>query len=374
MAGQPVRVTLVGPLPGEGWISIQRYTEAIASLSGRNGFSVVSAPTLEDAHYSRAGAYWARYRRLPRLLERMHPDGRLIHIADQALGHLVPHFPGHPTVVTCHDLMPLTMPGHYEGRFEGWVDRFLLRRSLAGMTRATRIIAVSAFTATKVQEVLGVSRHRVSVVPNMLNDAYSPQANADDWLREAGIRLPPAPRVLSVGHTRPYKDIERLLRAMGAPNLRDATLVRVGAPLTRAQRQLAAQQELEGRLVELGQLDPPVLSRVYAACQVLAQPSRSEGFGVPVAEAMACGLPVVCSDGGALPEVAGGAATIVPAANADDPGVDELAEAIERVLHDAATASMLRERGLARAEAFRPSAIFPLLLAAYERAIEEHRP
>lgn len=374
MPGQPVRVTLVGPLPGEGWISIQRYVEAISALSGRDGFSATNAPTLADVHYSRFGAYRARYRRLPQLLGALHPDGRLVHIADQALGHLVPHFPGRPTVVTCHDLMPLTEPGHYGARIEGLLDRFLLRRSLAGMTRATRIIAVSAFTAAKLQEVLGVSHHRVSVVPNMVNEAYLPQGDAEAWLRATGIELPPEPRVLSVGHARPYKDVERLLRAMGTPNLRGASLVRVGAPLTAVQRALAAEQGLGGRLVELGQLDPPALSRVYSACHVLAQPSRAEGFGVPVVEAMACGLPVVCSDGGALPEVAGGAARVVRAGSPGDAGVEELSEALGQVLRDASTASMLRERGLARAETFRPAAVFPQLLAAYERANEEHCP
>ena len=367
-----LQVTLVGPLPGERWVSIQRYVEAILALSGQDGLEVEVAPTLPDASYSPIGAYRARYRRLPHLLRSARDRDRLVHIADQALGHLVDCFPGNPTVVTCHDLMPLLNPDHYGARFERWFDGHLLRKSLDGMATATRIIAVSRFTAGGVTEVLGIEPARISVVPNMLNAAYAPHKNAEDWLALRWVALPPGPRVLSVCHTRPAKDVERLLAAMGAPELRAASLVRVGGALTVAQRDLAGRAGIDGRLVELGHLEPPLLARVYAACDVLAQPSRSEGFGVPVVEAMACGLPVVCSDGGALPEVAGYAAVVVPVASRDEPRVEDLALALTRVLRDAALASKLRRKGLARAQAFRPEAVLPGLLRAYTTAIEEH--
>ncbi len=365
-------VTLVGPLPGERWVSIQRYLEAI--LSGQEGFVASVAPTLPDDRYTTIGAFRARYRRLPELLQGISEVGRLVHITDQALGHLVDCFPGRPTIVTCHDLMPLTLEGHYTSRFGGWLNDRLLRVSLAGMTRATRIITVSEHTAGEVVRELGVARDRITVVPNILNDAYRPLERSEEWLTARGILLPPHPRVLSVGHVRPYKDIERLLAAMGEPQLRHASLVRVGGLLTPAQRALASRQGLDGRMVELGHRDPEVLTHIYGACDVLSQQSRSEGFGVPVIEAMACGVPVVCSDGGALPEVAGGAATVVRAGTVTGTRAGELAEAIGGVLRSETLASILREQGLARAEAFRPDAVIPRLAMAYQKALEEHQP
>ncbi len=72
------------------------------------------------------------------------------------------------------------------------------------------------------------------------------------------------------------------------------------------------------------------LAALYSTADVLAMPSAYEGFGIPVIEAMACGTPVICSDGGALPEVAGAAALVVPVGN-----IDQLAEALVGVTSDA---------------------------------------
>ena len=112
------------------------------------------------------------------------------------------------------------------------------------------------------------------------------------------------------------------------------------------------------------------LALIYSACDVLAQPSLGEGFGVPVVEAMACGLPVVCSDGGALPEVVGDAAVVVPLASEDFPR--RLADGLALVLCEPGLASMLRARALSRAEEFRPAAVIPRLAQVYRAAIEEH--
>ena len=359
------------PLRSEGWVSIERYVDAIVAHAalGRLSTTVSQAPRPK-----RAGAvarYRARYRDYSDHVAERGVTSDVSHIADQALGHLVPALTG-PTVVTCHDLMPLAAEGHYSSRFDGWLDRTLLHLSLEGMTAATRIIAVSQATADEVVRLLQIPSERISVVPNMVGSGFSPLACAEDWLSAREVSLPERPRILSVGHSRPYKNLETLIRALAQPVLREASLVRCGARLTDSQRRLAADLGIRHRIVELGHRRPLELRAIYSACDVLAQPSRAEGFGVPVVEAMACGLPVVCSDTGALAEVAGGAARIAPLTGAPEPdAASVLAAALGDVLGDGAQAGELRRAGLARAEVFAPENVVPRLRAAYERTIEE---
>jgi glycosyltransferase involved in cell wall biosynthesis len=111
--------------------------------------------------------------------------------------------------------------------------------------------------------------------------------------------------------------------------------------------------------------DDETLARVYAASDVLAQPSLGEGFGIPVIEAMACGLPVVISDGGALPEVAGGAARVVSLAERDFSGA--LAQELARA---AGQRAELAASGVARAAVFRPAVVVDALLEAYQQALQ----
>jgi len=117
------------------------------------------------------------------------------------------------------------------------------------------------------------------------------------------------------------------------------------------------------RIHVLGYIPETDLPAIYSAAGALCFPSLFEGFGLPVLEAMACGTPVVCSDAGALGEVAGDAAMVVEAENRP-----RIADALECVLTDERVRSDLTQRGLARAGQYTWDRTARLTLGAYEKA------
>jgi len=352
-------------MPGARWTSISHYARQIIENEDLTGARLTSIqapwwnpPSLLDGARRR---WW----RQPAV--RAASAGRfdVVHLTDQALGHHVHRFASCPTLVTCHDAMPWLLDGYFAGRIEGAVKRTLLRHSVRGMLSASHILCVSETTALDLVRVFGFNPSRITVIPNIAAALFEPLSGSEQALRGSGIFLQPRPRILSVGHAGPYKNLEWLIRALSESSLSGATLVRVGAPLTSAHRRLASALGVEERVQELGRIDDLALAHVYNSCDVLAQPSRYEGFGVPVIEAMACGLPVVCSDGGALPEVAAGAARVVPLDSG--PGGTALAQALAEVIDDAQLRADLSFSGLERAERFRAEVVLPKVGDLYRR-------
>jgi alpha-1,3-rhamnosyl/mannosyltransferase len=238
------------------------------------------------------------------------------------------------------------------------------------MLRAARIVAVSQNTAEDLVRVLGVDRSRVSVVPVPINPAFATQRDGPGCLAQHGITLPAGPKILSVGVTRRYKNLEFLLGCMARRELAGVSLIRVGRRLTERQQRLAARLGVTERIIELGNVRLDSLLSIYRSCEVLAQPSLYEGFGMPVAEAMASGLPVVCSTAGALPEVAAGAAQLVEIGGPDAQAARRrFAVALREVIDNPALRGRLISAGCVRARAFEPEVVARQLFGAYREAL-----
>jgi glycosyltransferase involved in cell wall biosynthesis len=244
-------------------------------------------------------------------------------------------------VTTFHDLF--VMSGDYST--PEFRRRFSdLARDAA--SRSDHIIAVSRFTAGQVAEHLNYPADRISVVHHGVDaiPEISPQAG-EDFRRRLELE---APFLLHVGAIQKRKNILRLVEAFEAlPE--GCLLVLAGSAGYGAQEILdrIEKSPARRRIRVPGYLTRDQLNHLYRTARVLAFPSLEEGFGLPVAEAMSAGLPVVTSNGSALSEVAGNAALLV-----DPMDVDGLRGALQSALEDAAVRERLVAAGYCRAAEF----------------------
>jgi glycosyltransferase involved in cell wall biosynthesis len=252
----------------------------------------------------------------PRWLAPQVGEYDLFHIVDHSYAHLARQLPPGRTVISCHDVDAFrgVLPGTHGGSF---VERALGRRLLEGLLCAQRILCCTDATRKQLIASGVVQSDRVLVVPHGVHPACSSLADAvGDRDAAALIGEPDSNRVdlLHVGSTIPRKRIDVLLQILAAlgsryPRLR---LIRVGGPFTTSQQRLVQHLQLQDRIVAVPFVTPRVLSAIYRRAALLLQTSDREGFGLPVAEAMACGTPVVASDLLALREVGGTSSTYAP--------------------------------------------------------------
>jgi glycosyltransferase involved in cell wall biosynthesis len=246
-------------------------------------------------------------------------------------------------VVTVHDLTAVHYPELCTPDVRQYPD--LLRRAL---DRGAWVHTVSDFVAGEVVRELGAPPDRVRAVPNGGPEPGPPGDPA------AGRALAGAERyVLSLATVEPRKDHATLVRAFAeealSGPLAGVRLVLAGAEGWGTDELVAvlAGSPVADRVVRLGWVDDGARAALLAGASALAYPSRYEGFGLPPLEAMAAGTPVVATAVGAVPEVVGDAAVLVPPADAG-----ALADALRSVLVDDDHADDLRRRGRARVAAF----------------------
>jgi glycosyltransferase involved in cell wall biosynthesis len=231
-------------------------------------------------------------------------------------------------IATFHDLFVLS--GEYST--PEFRERFAAqaRQAAAG---ADLIIAVSAFTAGQVEHYLGFPASRIRVI----HHGVLPRAIPEIFREKM---------VLCVGAIQKRKNQSRLIRAFRAmPH--DWRLVLAGSQGFDAEEAIREAQR-DDRVRITGYVTDEQLGKLYARASIFAFPSLDEGFGIPVLEAMAAGIPVIASNRSALPEVCGGAAELV---NPDDE--EALSAALMRLETDSVVRDELIRRGLARAGEFR---------------------
>jgi glycosyltransferase involved in cell wall biosynthesis len=330
---------------------------------------------------------------LPRLAARAGVD--LVH----SLASTAPAYGRFRRVLTVHDLIYARFPDAHPGLR----DRGMRVLVPLAARRSTRVIAISDSTRRDLVELLRLPGERIDVVPQGLGAVRRlPEALEEYGGTESGVEEPDigapgieqasidTPTALSARDTRarfalgerrvlltlsakrPHKNLLALVGAFARiPSERRPVLVLPGYP-TWHEAELRARAAELGVLADVrfeGWLSGGEIEGLWGLADAFVFPSLYEGFGLPVLEAMARGVPVACADTSSLPEVAGDAALMF-----DPRSEPAIAQAIERLLGDPALARDLRERGLARAREFSWERTARLTLDSYGRALGSPAP
>ncbi len=249
-------------------------------------------------------------------------------------------FPPVRQVITVHDLIPLIFPEtspNWKHYFTCWFP-LIIKHSQA-------LICISESTGKDLRNHFDLSDKPVHIIHNGISPArFFPRPPL-----EIKSRYGYQDYLLFVGDMRPYKNLDGLLRALAGLEINNKLLV-CGKKEKRFYlriRELVKELGLRNRVVFLDYVPDEILPALYSGALALIFPSRYEGFGMPVLEAMACGCPVVAARVASLPEVGGDAVLYV---DPDDP--EEIGRGIKQVVESKELRDGLRAKGLRRARRF----------------------
>lgn len=277
------------------------------------------------------------------------------------------YLPAHsgPCVATFHDLSVFKWPECSPA----WRVRYMQKELPLAIKRADVLVTDSEFTRQEVAAYFNWPLNRIIAAPLAAPPEYRPMAAHEVTPVIQKWKLNFGSYALFVGTMDPRKNVDALLDAyerMPHAMRSHHPLVVAGFEGWKSERTIARLRNAEraGWAHYLGFVDEASLPALYAGARVFLFPSRYEGFGLPVLEAMATGVPVICSDAASLPEVTGSeGAVLVPCED-----TDALFNALLRALDDDAWCNLARKRGLERASQFSWDHTVAMTLAAYKLA------
>jgi glycosyltransferase involved in cell wall biosynthesis len=324
----------------------RRFTKQRSEVRGRKSEVGGQRSEVTEKGFN-ADRFLNRFWDYPRLARQIRSEFDLFHVVDHSYGQLVLELPPERTIITCHDLDTFQCLLNPEQDRRSFLFRKMMERTLLGFRQAARVTCDSVATRDELLAHNLIEPERAVVIPNGVHPSCSPDADpAVDQEATCLLGEPAAGDVqlLHVGSTIPRKRIDVLLRvfAVVRQEFPLARLIRVGGSFTPAQERLAHQLDLTRSIVVLPTVERDLLAAIYRRAAVVLLPSEREGFGLPVVEALACGVPVVASDLAVLREVGGDAALYCP--------IDDIASWAETVVQ------LLLERQLPQKKSERSAA------------------
>jgi glycosyltransferase involved in cell wall biosynthesis len=356
-------------------MSMDIYADSLATAVKGGDLSldiVRPASTLERFASSKLVMRYLRYCFYPSFVKGR--EGDLHHVLDHGYAHLHRHLKtnreGSKTCVTLHDLIPmLTWNGSIlsaTGRKIVTRKPWLNLRSLSNLNYFDAIVTVSNNSKNDIVKQLGISAEKITVIPPLINQIFHPcSAQTIEKFAEK-YEFDRNCKWLMISGTEFYKNHETCLKVLEDLNQQHDTefrLVKTGArseSFNSMVRDLGLKSKVRSIFLE----DTKELAQLYGLVDCLLFPSLYEGFGMPVAEALACGTPVVTSNRGALPEVGGGLASVCDAGD-----VPALSKEVSSMIFDTRRKKNITEQGPSWVDQFREPVVGRKLESFYAKIL-----
>ena len=278
---------------------------------------------------------------------RKQSNGCINHITRQDFAFVLNYGKIENSIVTCHDLWPLV-----NKKKEGLFKRLFVWFWLRGLKKAEYLISVSENTKKDMVNLLGIPEDKIFVTHEGINSLFRLLKVDDAGLRKKFNTPKKNKVILYVGSETPRKNFITLIKAFSElkKEYKNCTLLKVGGSQSIDNRKrannLIENLSLVNDVIFVGHVSDEELPVFYNFADIFVFPTKYEGFGFPVLEAMACGCPVIASNNSSIPEIAGNAAILIK------PEVVDLKDQMLNVLMDNALKKKLRQKGLKRAGGF----------------------
>lgn len=265
---------------------------------------------------------------------------------------------GVKTVFTIHDMSIQRYPEHHPRERVLFMEKFLLER----VALVQRFLTVSQFSKKEIIDVLKLDPELITVIPLAPKNSFSPQTGESFRIRLKQKHNLPSRYFLFVGSGDPRKNIKIIPRALELANM--------SIPLVCVGWSGWASKEANTNIISLGYLPDKDLIDIYSGAVALVFPSLYEGFGLPVAEAQACGCPVITTHKASLDEVGGDAALYLE----QPENISELARLLQKVADNSNLQQDLSRKGLEQAKQFSWAKTADLTFSIFMQAVNEVDP
>ncbi len=264
------------------------------------------------------------------------PKGEnLYHITNETIGRCCS---SKPSVGSCMDLIPFLYPSNYNKS-----TLFFRKRQLAGLKKAEKVIAISENTKKDFIKITKTAKEKVEVVYLGVDTSIFKKRDKEKSRKTLGL---PQDKniIIHVGRDEPRKNVAGLIKIFPGCG-KDTILLKVGN-LSEQSRILARKLGVEKRIIEMSPKDS-LMPIVYSSADVFVFPSFYEGFGLPILEAMACGVPVVASNTSSIPEVVENSGIMHSPQD-----ITGLSESIKSIFNSKSLSNSISKKGLLRASVF----------------------